>query len=551
MNKSLVKSEIDSLRKITPDSCYRSDLLSTIVLGRYHKDRSEFDEANSYFDIALKLAEKSTEHKLKKQILSLKAIILKSKGEVSKGRDILESAISIECHPDSTRCHKFDLSLLINKASFCRNLGEYETAIESYLLAKEIMEEKNFKDSLYYVSIYTGIGNIYGGNIADDQKALEYRRRAFALTPKNHQLRFTIYNNLGISFTKLALPDSALYYFNKTISESQSPKDLIVSYQAIGEISTDKKEYDKAIQFFNKAIATAKVLKQKQLEQKGQGLLGKAHYLNGDFKLANQQFEKLFKDFDVDEREEYEYEFYRRYSLLSKLHLSAPQLAIELNDHLLISDSIQASETKVNLEKSSSKFLEKILRDSIDREVLLKENAAQRVKNYRLSNGLLIAGVLLLASLVYQFRSLFVGQKEINEDLIFQNQELNQINQQLEQRNASLSVKARKDIAAPTIQYESHNNIVKIETSRVKYLKAELQGVRVYYDDLSNWTDMPLKIMNDQLPKDQFLLIYRGVMVNINHVERVKSTSLKLKDGTELKIGRTYSNKVKQSFMKL
>ncbi len=551
LDKAKLKADIDSIVQVIPDSCHRSLLFANIVLARYHKDHSVYEKADQHFDTALKLSKEDPNNKYTKHLLSLRAIMKKVQGESEKAFHILDQGIAIPCHQDSLHCQKYDIGLRINKASMLIGINKYEEAIEIFLEGEQKMKSFGFKDSIYYVSLYTGIGNIYTNNITDHEKALSYRRKCLQYMPKGHQATYRVYNNLGTCFVALMNYDSAAYYYNKTIEETKNTRDLIVPYQGIGSIESQKKNFKKAIISYQKALDVASSLGRKRYIQTSRGYLGKALYLDGQYESAHNKFEKIFNNIEGYDHEDYELEYFKRYAYLSKVSLVDPSLSNDIYKHMLIKDSLSNAETKLKMDKSSGRLLEQILRDSVEMQVLLKENEAEKVKNYRLSTALLISGLLLLGGLVYQFRSRFIGQKELNEDLVFQNQELALMNKRLQEKTIALS---KQEISTNTeyfIKYESNNNHVKIDAHRVQYILAEADGIRVFYDDTSNWTDMTLKSMQEQLPTNLFVQTFRGIVVNVHHVERVNSTTLKLKNGKELRVGRTYKKKIKEAFMNM
>ena len=77
-------------------------------------------------------------------------------------------------------------------------------------------------------------------------------------------------------------------------------------------------------------------------------------------------------------------------------------------------------------------------------------------------------------------------------------------------------------------------------------MQAEDDGVRIYYDDISKWSDISLVNMQKQLDDSLFVQIFRGTIVNINHIAWINTNTLKMKSGAELKIGRTFKPQIKK-----
>lgn len=58
------------------------------------------------------------------------------------------------------------------------------------------------------------------------------------------------------------------------------------------------------------------------------------------------------------------------------------------------------------------------------------------------------------------------------------------------------------------------------------------------------WLDISLKSLLDRLNGDKFVRIHRSTIVNLDHVEWVNHSSLKMRNGEDLKIGRTYKKDI-------
>lgn len=87
---------------------------------------------------------------------------------------------------------------------------------------------------------------------------------------------------------------------------------------------------------------------------------------------------------------------------------------------------------------------------------------------------------------------------------------------------------------------------IRINPDRISYISAERDYVRVHADGNSYLYNENLATLERLLPALQFQRIHRSTMVRIDAVERVKggafhSLIVVLNDGTELRVGRTYT----------
>lgn len=110
---------------------------------------------------------------------------------------------------------------------------------------------------------------------------------------------------------------------------------------------------------------------------------------------------------------------------------------------------------------------------------------------------------------------------------------LRRANAPREPRKAELWVKARGDY-------------LRILPDQITHIQAERDYVRIHADGREYLHHENLAAIVRLLPQDQFLRIHRSTVVRIGAVERIKggrfsSLSAILYDGTELRVGRTYT----------
>jgi len=143
-----------------------------------------------------------------------------------------------------------------------------------------------------YAEVYLSIGNIY-----DNDKALEYYKKAIELKPDYAMA----YNNIGAIYESKQDYDKALEYYNKAIELEPD----VIAYTNIGAIYDRKQDYDKAIEYYNKAIklkpdyATynniGAVYAKKQDYDKAIEHYKKATELDSNFTIAYQNIELAYK----------------------------------------------------------------------------------------------------------------------------------------------------------------------------------------------------------------------------------------------------------------
>lgn len=130
-------------------------------------------------------------------------------------------------------------------------------------------------------------------------------------------------------------------------------------------------------------------------------------------------------------------------------------------------------------------------------------------------------------------------------NLIFQIEELKTINQNLERRLKILS--DRNYNYEGKIEIKLRDKFLLLNLNEITHITAEDGGCRIVTVKNRYWADYPLKHFANLLPKN-FVRIHRPTIININYVEWINHMSLRLSDGNEFKVGRTYKKELLDSF---
>ena len=545
MNSDEALSKLDSLSKLIPKNCNKAIIESKFIAGRCAYKNGDFILAEEFYNSAKILSDGDIN--TSKLIASAQSDIYRRDEKYTKALEILEDAYEIRCNTGDLKCYEINISLLTNSSINLQRLDRYDEAIDKYILADSQMKEYEIVDSLIITSINNQMGNIYKREFRDYESSLRYYEKALNHVPVGNKGKYLIGNNIGFIYVSLLKLDSAYIYFNKSINEANSSRYFITAYQGLGALSARKKQYGESIKYYGKALENAKIANKKSSIFSSRIYLAKIHFLSGNFETSRSLLEAAIeskKGKNISDKQQSQIDLY---SHLISIAVLDSNLSYKVYQDFLDYDTIAIDNHSNVLNKSISKYEKIILRDSLAKQVLLKENEAEKVKNYRLSTLALILGLLLAGGVAYQFRRLFFGQKQENEELVFKNQELEKLNQTLEKKAAGLSIKPTTQETPKEVQIKSIDKIYNIDVAAIKYLKAEDDGTRVYYDDTSKWTGESLKELKTKFPDDIFVQTFRGIIVNINYVLWINGTSLKLKDNIELKISRTYKQDIKDA----
>ncbi len=542
------QTKIDSIWKHIPPTCYQAKMYALIVKGKCEKANGNLELATKLTKQALFIANNKGDVVSQKQYIGQLSVIESEKGDYDRSLQLIDSALQIPCLMDSIKCLKQNIKLKINSGVEFYQKGNIYLAIDQYLQADSMFHIYQLKDSIYEVAIFNALGNIYDTEFEDYQSSLLNYKKALEYCPIGHQSKFSLYNNIGNRFNSLDEIDSAKYYFKKTIDQCTSPRYLVTPYQGLGDIAMKEIQYDKAESLYKLAVINAETSGNFRYLNESKGLLGKVFYEKGDFDKAD----KIFKTLDdrsksVKELVRSDMEF-RLYSTLVDVARYNKNLSYEMSNIIFQQDSLQRKSRLDFLNKSISRYEKQILKDSLTNVAIISEKQKLEIQNNRLSLGLL--GLLLLGSLITLFQLLKFRshQKAKIEELVFEKDELIIINKRIEETLKSLSI--QKSTMGSSIKIKSRDKIHNLNLDDIKYVKAEDNGVRIFYEESSLWLDISLKHFENLSENNDFIKIYRSTVVNLKYVEWINHVTLRLKGDIELKIGRAYKKIILQRISK-
>jgi adenylate cyclase len=135
--------------------------------------------------------------------------------------------------------------------------GNYVEALQNYQLSLKLFEEIKFDEGI--ANLLGNIGVIYYYQ-SDNVKALDYYLRSLKIAERTgNKLRImSMLNNIGAIYgLKSATYDKALVYYLQALPlcEELGDKDALGGISVnVGEIYFDKKDYEKALSYYNKAL---------------------------------------------------------------------------------------------------------------------------------------------------------------------------------------------------------------------------------------------------------------------------------------------------------
>ncbi|MBQ7166128.1 MAG: CHAT domain-containing protein, partial [Treponema sp.] len=144
---------------------------------------------------------------------------------------------------------------------FYDDKGDYERALEYYLMALDIWKKVLGEEHLDTATAYNNISLVYQAK-GDYEQALEYQLRALDIQNKSfgetHPDMATYYNNIGFVYAAKGDYDRALEYqlkaldIRKNLFGEEHP-DMAISYSSIGKLYYDQGDYAEATSYCRKS----------------------------------------------------------------------------------------------------------------------------------------------------------------------------------------------------------------------------------------------------------------------------------------------------------
>lgn len=232
----------------------RNDFFYHFVL-EHHKDEIQLTKAKNF------VAKNGTES----DKLYLDFYVENSKGDINKQGNLIDKYLVIAKKQENWF---FVSTLYMYKAFFLRGKKEFALALENYLYAFEA-SAKDKTGSYYHNSFMFQQMGLAFLEFHDYEKALKFglicHQTNYFNDPNkaSNWLPKATANLIGVAYTKLNKPDSALFWFKHCYSISNKNTNLDSLWKGIAlgsmaEIYTQKKEYAKALDLYLQSKALHK-----------------------------------------------------------------------------------------------------------------------------------------------------------------------------------------------------------------------------------------------------------------------------------------------------
>lgn len=249
-------SFLDSLNHLLATN--PSDSVRASVYGDlcWHYKYSDAEKALSYGYEAASLAQKHNYNQLLAYAFNNLGIVFWAKSDYDSAAFYIKRTSQLYRALENERGVTVTLT---NLGLIFQNQGKYDSALTYQLNALRMVDK--IDDKSLKGSILTNVGNVYF-LMEDFDKSKAYYFEALQLKKQLTQEGFhqniqKTLLNIGNVYSKLEDLDSAIYYFKKTEPFAQEAKDyknLSLVYTDLGYAYSKKHQYEKANEFFEKAL---------------------------------------------------------------------------------------------------------------------------------------------------------------------------------------------------------------------------------------------------------------------------------------------------------
>ncbi len=305
-------------------------------------------------------------------------------------------------------------NMLSNLGVIYRDQADDEKALDLYLQALKIAEE--IKDSVRTMTVLLNIGTIYGEKQATYDKAISYYEKAwpYAEVMLDNDAIGTITGNLGEIYLKSNKDSLALINLEKSLKAYEGTENVPYALNLIGQVYAKRKEYNKALEYQQKALEIAKKLDAK-LDMAKSFLGIAATYKNqGDTKaaLANfQSAEIISKEIGAN------LELKKSYEGLASSYSNLKDFSNAFKYQALLTD-IKDTLYNIDTDKKLGTLLFNFEIEKKQGEINLqqKEISKQKIVRNSFIGGFAI--VLLFAGIFFNQRNRISKEKQRSEDLL-------------------------------------------------------------------------------------------------------------------------------------
>ena len=483
-----------------------------------------------------------TEQKILARCLKLKGDIHAQENEYDLSKPLLDSALA-------TAILLKDTVLIGNTynslALYFERTQDYQLAMDNYLMSRN--NDLLRGDSIGYAVSTCNIAFMLN-DMKEYDKSYEYLVDAEKyIHPSNSYNMIQITNGMGAYYSRKQDYTNAKVQYERSLGYAQklaSYDHQAGAYYNLANDAYSQSKYKTAQEYIESGLAVPHLTDSRAAKI---NLLRSSIYLNlNECKTALQILEANKSELLKQPIHSYRSSTYKN---IARCHACLGNYKA-FDDNLLLAFSVLDSGYVETKSKEASiieaKYRTRIKQDSINTLALQLENSGYKIKNQRYGILLILfslLGTFLFANLL---RKRYQKTKQDLDVAIFEKEEIAKLNAQLQKKlqdGNSIIPKSRDKL-----ELKGLDKVHMVIPEEIIYIAAEDNGTRIYTHNSSVWSAVKFKEVYEQLDKSSFLQIFRSKVINIHKLEWVNHATLKMSNGDELKIGRTYKKDLKDIF---
>ena len=399
---------LDSIKTLFSKASYKESALLAKSIGTFYLRQNNYDSADKYFDIAIKIASDLEDYKTLGKSLNNKGVSYYYRGKFAEAIYSYQEALEVyRVLGNDTLISQSLTNLGLNY----KGLSIYDKSLECLYESAEILERLSLKRSLS--ANWDGIGNIHR-EMGNMDISLSYLERSLSLRKEieyNHGIAQSLHN-IGIWYLEDEDYDTALKYFLKALTLKKdygNKKALVTTLSKIGEIYVELEKFELAMEYFQESL---------KLRLQFSDQLGTAsslnHLANLHFQLANLDsvFHYLNLAQNFGAKSESLNELARTYKMFQDYYSSKKDFASALE----YADSMATIRAAI-LDKEKAKFL---VESEVRYEVGRKEQEIARNQDQleflKARNFWLLLSVAILVLLIIVFVRLYYVSRKLSKE---------------------------------------------------------------------------------------------------------------------------------------
>ena len=472
--------------------------------------KSNQDSALYYSDLAYHIAKKEHNIELLGKTIAQKGTYLLSKKKYQEAEELLNFNLQ-----NKEKINTIDIGITYANLGTIYSLKEQrDIALTHYLTAIDIFEE--VKDHGYLARTYLNVGVIYENESKQKQADYFYDKSLYySSLDKNKGMSVTHENvkrGAQEDFeTKLKISLEAL----QTIENPNQSRLAAVIYHDLSKNYIENRKYEDAIEMAQKTIEVKNNIGYTQNIDFSYFILGKSQVrLNRN----DEGIKNLLTAINLSEKRSLKPLMYEML-ILGYKNKSDYKKAFQYAETLSkIKDSIATYQENERIAEITSKYqVEKQANDILRLEKANQETALLLSQQTRRRWQWATLSILFLII------SLFLGRK-----LVAYIQKVKSV----ESEKAAIEKKVEA-------KYIALNNKAKVYIKDLDYIKSDGNYLEFYSKEKKVIDRNKLKTVANQLPPN-FVQTHRSFIVNKNVIESLSATSLRLQNGVEIPVSRTY-----------